>query len=69
MNLFAIERNGSLVNHIVFRGDAVSNLYREQDIIPLTFTNNSAAAEIADVLDGVVVDYEIYINTQTTKAA
>lgn len=69
MTIFAIERNGSLVNHVVFRGSSQTNLYREYDVLPVTFTTLKAATEIADVLFGTVVDYETYTSTQLSKAA
>ena len=57
MTLLAIERNGSLVNHIVFKGKETAYLYRERDIVPLTFTTMKAATEVANVLGATVVKY------------
>lgn len=54
MSLFAIEREGSLVNQIVFKG---SGLYRETAVVPLTFSTLKAAEEVAEVLDATVVAY------------
>ena len=69
MTIFAIERNGSLVNHVVFRGSAQTNLYREYDVAPLTFTTEKAANEVAKSLFATVVDYDIFTATQLDKAA
>ena len=68
MTLFAIERNGSLVNQLVFRGNPDTNLYRDPDIMIMTFTTLKAATEMADVLHGTVVDYEKYTATQAKAA-
>jgi len=65
MNTFAIERNGSLVNHIIFRGNG---LYRSHDILPLTFSTYKAALEIAEAIDGAVVDYQLYLSQQRMAA-
>ena len=67
MTNFALERNGSLVNQIVFKG--TSGLYREHDVMPLTFKTLKAAKEIADVLEANVVDYQLYLSPQLLKAA
>lgn len=68
MTIFAIERNGSLVNQLVFRGSSNTNLYREHDIVPITFTTLKAATDIADILHGNVVDYDTYVSTQAKAA-
>jgi hypothetical protein len=67
MTNFALERNGSLVNQIVFRGK--SGLYREHDVVPMTFATIKAANEIAEVLEANVVDYQLYLSPQLLKAA
>lgn len=58
MTIFAIERNGSLVNQVVFTGSAANNLYRPHDVLPMTFSTHAAALEIAEVLDAEVVEYK-----------
>lgn len=68
MTRFAIERNGSLVNQLVFRGSSDTSLYREYDIVPITFTTLKAATDIADILHGTVVDYDTYNLTQAKAA-
>lgn len=67
MTNFALERNGSLVNQVVFKGK--DSLYRERDILPMTFKTLKAANEVADVLEANVVDYQLYISPQLLKAA
>lgn len=69
MTIFAIERNGSLVNHVVFKGNNQTSLYRERDVVPLTFTTLKSATEIAYVLGGTVIDYTDTTSTQLDKAA
>ena len=69
MTNFALERNGSLVTHVVFKGDANSSLYREYNIIPLTFTTLESAKEVADILFADIVDYTANSNIQLDKAA
>ncbi len=66
MTKFAIERNGSLVNHIVFKNNSI--LYRDTDVVPLTFDTMKAATEVADVLNGIVVDYHAYLQQQQLAA-
>lgn len=68
MTIFAIEREGSLVNHVVFKGDSNTSLYRERNIEPLTFTTLKAATEIAGVLHATVVDYDQFIASQVRAA-
>jgi hypothetical protein len=67
MTNFALERNGSLVNQVVFKGK--DSLYREHDVVPLTFTTRKAANEIAEVLEANIVDYQLYLSPQLLKAA
>ena len=55
MTMFAIERNGSLVNHLVFVGDSDKNLYRVYDIKPMIFTDLKAANEVAEAMCANVV--------------
>lgn len=69
MTNFALERNGSLVNHVVFKGNSDTLLYREHDVVPLTFDTIKAANEIAEILKANVVDYQLYISPQLLKAA
>ena len=66
MTKYAIERNNKLVCHVVFRGDG---LYRERDVIPLTFTKEKSAIEVASVLQGQVVDYDTYMIEDFALAA
>jgi hypothetical protein len=54
MTMFAIERDGSLVNHVVFKGN---DLYREREVVPLTFNTLKKATEVAEVLHATVVNY------------
>lgn len=67
MTVFALERNGSLVNQVVFKGK--DSLYREYDVVPMIFKTLKAANEVADVLEANVVDYQLYISPQLLKAA
>jgi hypothetical protein len=67
MTNFALERNGSLVNQVVFKGK--DGLYRDHDVIPMTFKTIKAAKEVAEVLEANVVDYQLYISPQLLKAA
>lgn len=55
MSNFAILRNGSLVQHVVFIGDG---LYREHKIEVLTFETVKQAEELLSVWkDAEIVDY------------
>lgn len=67
MTAFALERNGSLVNQVVFKGK--DGLYREHEVVHMTFKTLKAAKEIADVLEANVVDYQLYLSPQLLKAA
>ena len=67
MTNFALERNGSLVNQVVFKGK--DSLYRDYKVLPITFKTLKAANEVADVLEANVVDYQLYISPQLLKAA
>jgi hypothetical protein len=67
MTNFALERDGSLVNQVVFKGK--DSLYRDHDVIPMTFKTIKAANEVAEVLEANVVDYQLYISPQLLKAA
>lgn len=58
MKIFAIERNGVLVNQVVFTGNPANNLYRPRDILPMTFSTHAAALEIAEAIDAEVVEYK-----------
>lgn len=58
MTKYAIKRNDKLVYHVVFLGEG---LYRDKDIVPLTFETMKKAQEVATVMDGTVVDYDEYI--------
>jgi len=69
MTNFALERNGSLVNQIVFKGNPDTLLYRDYDIIPITFSTIEAAEEVAEILKANIVDYQLYISPQLLKAA
>lgn len=69
MTMFAIERNGSLVNQVVFKGSSLTSLYRDREVVPMLFTTTKAAQEIADALFAYVVDYDEYLSTQLYKAA
>ena len=62
MTKFAIERNGSLVNHVVFKNNSI--LYRDTDVVPLVFDTHKAATEVADVINGTVIDYHAYLQQQ-----
>ena len=66
MSKYAIERDNAIVNHIVFVG---KGLYRKTDVIPLVFDTTKKAQEIADVLDGTVVDYDAYMTEDFAMAA
>ena len=68
MTIFAIERDGSLVNQLVFNGNVNQNLYRTHDIRPMTFMTLKAANEVADAISAVVVDYDLYIAQQRDAA-
>lgn len=52
--MYALERNGGLVQHLQFKGDG---LYREYDIVVMTFKKLKEAEEIADAINATVVDY------------
>lgn len=67
MTNFALERNGSLVNHVVFKGK--DGLYRDYEVVHLTFSTLKAAKEIAEVLEANIVDYQLYLSPQLLKAA
>jgi hypothetical protein len=67
MTNFALERNGSLVNQVVFIGK--DSLYRDYKVLPITFNTIKAANEVADVLEANVVDYQLYLSPQLLKAA
>ena len=66
MSKYAIERDNAIVNHIVFVG---KGLYRKHDVVPLVFDTTKKAQEIADVLDGTVVDYDAYMTEDFAMAA
>lgn len=66
MTKYAIERNNELVNQVVFVGEG---LYRARDIIPLTFDSIKKAQEIADIISGSVVDYDLYMTEDFAIAA
>jgi hypothetical protein len=66
MTKYAIERDSTIVNHIVFLG---KGLYRKIDVIPLVFDTTKKAQEIADVLKGTVVDYDAYMTEDFAIAA
>jgi hypothetical protein len=66
MTKYAIERDDAIVNHIVFLG---KGLYRKHDVIPLVFNTTKKAKEVADVLDGTVVDYDAYMTEDFAIAA
>ena len=66
MTKYAIERDSTIVNHIVFVG---KGLYRKIDVIPLVFDTTKKAQEIADVLKGTVVDYDAYMTEDFALAA
>jgi hypothetical protein len=66
MSKYAIERDNAIVNHIVFVG---KGLYRKHDVVPLVFDTIKKAQEIADVLDGTVVDYDAYMTEDFAMAA
>lgn len=55
MPKFGIERNGIPVNQIVFIGNQHKILFRESDIIPLTFDNENKALEIASIWENAKV--------------
>lgn len=52
--MYALERNGGLVQHVQFKGDG---LYRDYDIVVMTFTKLKEAEEIAESLNATVVPY------------
>jgi len=58
MKMYAIERNGLVVNQVVFTGSAANNLYRPRDILPLSFSTHKSALEIAEVLGATVIEYK-----------
>lgn len=59
MPKFAVERNGSIVNQIVFIGDANKILFRDKDVIPLVFDNENKAIELASIWeDAKAVEYK-----------
>lgn len=66
MTTYAIERNGNIVLHVVFKG---SGLYREKDVLPLTFSTEKGAKEIADAINGEVIDYDAYLQADLKVAA
>jgi glycine cleavage system H lipoate-binding protein len=66
MTKYAIERNNAIVNQVVFIGEG---LYRSKDVIPLVFESIKKAQEVADVLNGIVVDYDAYMTEDFAIAA
>ena len=66
MTKYAIERDNEIVNQVVFVG---KGLYRKHDVIPLVFSTTKKAQEIADVLNGTVVDYDAYMTQDFAMAA
>lgn len=58
MTKYAIERDGSLVNQVIFKDN--NTLYRDKYVVPLVFDTIKAALEVADALNGTVVDYRAY---------
>lgn len=66
MATYAIERDGKIVLHVVFIGEG---LYRPHDIVPLTFKTERDAQQVADVLNGTVVDYDAYLQEDVKLAA
>jgi hypothetical protein len=66
MTKYAIERDNTIVNHIVILG---KGLYRKIDVIPLVFNTTNKAQEVADVLEGTVVDYDAYMTEDFAIAA
>ena len=66
MTKYAIERNNEIVNQVVFVGEG---LYRSKDVIPLVFDTVKKAKEVAEVLNGTVVDYDAYMTEDFAIAA
>ena len=66
MTKYAIERNNGIVNQVVFVGEG---LYRSKDVLPLVFDTLKKAKEVAEVLDGTVVDYDAYMTEDFAIAA
>lgn len=59
MSKFAIERDGKLVNHIIFIGKEPNN-YKQKDIVPLIFDNEKQALELLSVWeDAKLVDLDM----------
>lgn len=55
MSRYGIERNGIPVNQVIFIGNPHKILFREKDIIPLTFDNENKAIEIASIWEDAKV--------------
>jgi hypothetical protein len=66
MTKYAIERNNEIVNQVVFVG---KGLYRSKDVMPLVFDTVKKAKEVAEVLNGTVVDYDAYMTEDFAIAA
>jgi hypothetical protein len=70
MSKYAIEKDKTLVRHVVFIGDPLKNLYRNRDIVILLFDNKKQAEEISSIWNGSkVVLYEDFISEEEYKTA
>ena len=55
---YILNRNGKVVQHVVFIGDYAKNNFREHKIIDLVFETKKGAEEVANVLNAEVEFFE-----------